>query len=138
MMGETNMSTQNTETLVYGESRNQFVQMTKLTLDEIQQSMVDKIAVIRKIYLQIGFTEASLSTELDKNRGSSKHLTNVEWNDISHDYLASEIIATMGSTSQVIEDLLHKIHSLRNEVVVAEKALQGYLSYKRSLIKNNA
>jgi hypothetical protein len=138
MMGETNMSTQNTETIVYGESRNQFVPMTKLTLDEIQQVIKDKIEFIRKNYLQIGFTEASLAVELDKSRAFSKKLTHLEWNEITDDYLATEIITTMDSTSQVIETLLHKIHSLRKEAVKAEKALQVYLAYKHSFIKNTA
>lgn len=138
MMGETNMSTQNTETFVYGESHNQFAQMHKTTLEEIQQAIADKITFIRKSYLQIGFMEASLSAELDKNRGLSKQLTHLEWHEITDDYLASDIITTMESKSQVIEVLLNKIHALRNEIAMAEKSLRGYLAYKCSFIKSNA
>jgi hypothetical protein len=137
MMGETNMSTQNQTASISGKSNNMLIQKMRISLEEIQKVISEKITFIRKTHLLIGFNEASLATELDRNRECSKQLYNLEWNDTVEDYLASEIVADMQARDEIINEWFLKIQSLKEELAEAEKELNVSLAHKRSFIKKS-
>jgi hypothetical protein len=127
------MSTQNQTVLNYDVDDNVIAKTYEMTAQDIQNMVIQKITDIRKIHLILGFSQATLADELDKRRGLSKQLSYLEWQNTEACNIASAIVAEMEERNVVIDELLNKIQSTRNELAKEEKELGIYLSYKRSL-----
>lgn len=130
-----NMSMQNQKTAYKISTDHQDIQAMKMPSDTTQKFLINKIFFMRKLHLLIAFSEASLATELDKNREQSSYLHTLEWNNIAEYFSASEAIYDIESRNKTIDLLLEKIHTLRIEVINTEKEAKNYLAYKIKSIK---
>jgi hypothetical protein len=105
----------------------------KMDQEEKQQAILKKISSIRKINLLIGFSEATLATELDSKREHSKKVFNLEWEEVSKSDIALQLFMDMKINDDEIERQFQKIQALRIKLTEEEDALIAYFKHERGL-----